>query len=133
MTLDNILKLGHPKLYEISAPVSREELPGLEKTIDELHGLVIQFREKYGISVIAVMREGVVRRTDLRDFPLQFGDALLLFGQRQKLKLLATDPDFLILEEDLQEPLRTHKAWTSGVHETRYSARFVRLSADGFK
>jgi di/tricarboxylate transporter len=42
--------------------------------------------------------------------PLRFGDALLLYGPREKLNLLAADRDFLVLTEATQEPPRSDKA-----------------------
>jgi len=74
------------------------------KTLLQLH-----FREKYGFNVMAVMREGAIFR-NLRYFPLKFGDALLLHGPREKLKLLGSEPDFLVLTEEAQEPPLTQKA-----------------------
>lgn len=69
----------------------------------------IRFREKYGLQVLAVWRQGEVHRSDLRDMELQFGDALLILGRWEKLQLLARDPDFLILTETLQEPPKWRK------------------------
>jgi di/tricarboxylate transporter len=70
----------------------------------------IRFRDKYGLNVVALMRAGRAFRSNLGEMTLQFGDALLLFGQRYNLKILATDPDFLVLEEGLQDPPRYEKA-----------------------
>ena len=70
----------------------------------------IRFREKYGLTVLAVWRKGEVRRTGLRDFQLQLGDALLLFGDWKRLALLGREPDFLVLTENIQEPAREDKA-----------------------
>ncbi len=75
------------------------------KTLRELH-----FREKYGLSVLAIWRGGRAYRSGLRDMPLRFGDALLLYGPRQRLWLLGTEPDFLVLLEEAQEPPRLRKA-----------------------
>jgi di/tricarboxylate transporter len=75
------------------------------KTLRQLH-----FREKYGLSVLAIWREGRPSRAHLRDMPLRFGDALLLYGPREKLSVLAGEPDFLVLTHAAQEPLRLHKA-----------------------
>jgi len=41
---------------------------------------------------------------------LEFGDALLLYGQRKKLSVLGREPDFLVLTETAQEPPRQEKA-----------------------
>lgn len=70
----------------------------------------IGFREKYGVSVVAVWRGDRAWRSNLRDMPLRFGDAVLVFGPREKLKLLAREPDFLVLSEAVQDPPLTRKA-----------------------
>ncbi len=70
----------------------------------------ILFREKYGLSVLAIWRQGRARRSDLRDIALQFGDALLLYGPRERLRMLGTEPDFLVLTEAAQEAPRLNKA-----------------------
>ncbi len=76
----------------------------VDKTLPEIH-----FREKYGMNVVAVMREGEIY-SNLRYFPLRFGDALLLHGPREKLKLLGTEPDFLVLTEEAQQAPKIQKA-----------------------
>lgn len=73
----------------------------------------ISFREKFGLTVLAVWRKGQVTSTSLRDLQLQFGDALLLFGSWKKLAVLGREPDFLVLTEDMQEAAREEKAKTA--------------------
>jgi len=68
------------------------------------------FRERYGISVLAIWRRGRAYRTGLQDMPLQFGDALLVYGQRQNMAALARDPDFLVLDEAAARAPRLEKA-----------------------
>lgn len=70
----------------------------------------ILFREKYGLSVLAIWRQGRAYRSDLRDMALQFGDALLLYGPRERLRVLGLEPDFLVLTEAAQEAPRLSKA-----------------------
>jgi di/tricarboxylate transporter len=70
----------------------------------------INFREKYGLSVLAIWREGRAYRTNLRDMALRFGDALLLYGPRQRLRMLGQERDFLVLTESVQEAPRMEKA-----------------------
>lgn len=70
----------------------------------------MNFREKFGFSVLAVWRKGRAYRSDLRDMALQFGDALLLYGPWKKLNLLGAEPDFLVLTETAQEVPREEKA-----------------------
>jgi len=69
----------------------------------------IRFREKYGMNVVAVMREGSVYR-DLRYFALQFGDALLIHGPRSKLEIVAHEPDFIVITGEVEEAPLTRKA-----------------------
>jgi len=68
------------------------------------------FREHYGLSVLAIWRRGRAYRSGLKDMPLQFGDALLVYGQRRNLEALARDPDFLVLDEAATRPPRLEKA-----------------------
>jgi di/tricarboxylate transporter len=70
----------------------------------------MHFREKYGLNVLAIWREGHAYRSNLRDMALRFGDALLLYGPRDKLKVLGSEPDFLVLTEEAQEALKLNKA-----------------------
>lgn len=70
----------------------------------------IHFREKYGLTVLAIWRKGRAYRSGLRDMPLEFGDALLLYGHWEKLSVLGREPDFLVLTETVQEPPREEKA-----------------------
>jgi di/tricarboxylate transporter len=69
----------------------------------------LNFREKYGLSVLAIWRKGQAYRSNLRDTLLRFGDALLLLGPRGKLKLLGREPDFIVLTQTAQEELRLEK------------------------
>jgi peptide deformylase len=62
-TLQDILLLGDPRLYEVCAPVLKEEVPGLLPVVDDLAGLVLQFRSKYGAGrAIAAPQIGVMKR-----------------------------------------------------------------------
>jgi di/tricarboxylate transporter len=69
----------------------------------------INFREKFGLNVLALWRRGKAFRSNLRDVDLQFGDALLLLGPRNKLQMLGSEPDFIVLTESAQEALRLEK------------------------
>jgi di/tricarboxylate transporter len=75
------------------------------KSLRQLH-----FREKYSLSVLAIWRGGEAHRANLRDMALRFGDAILVYGPREKLRLLRTEPDFLLLTEPASDPLRLKKA-----------------------
>lgn len=86
----------------------RSSLAG--KTVGELN-----FRERYGIELAAIWREGGPVESDLADERLQIGDALLLLGPRDRLSLLGNDSDFLILTPLGQEPPDTGRARTAAM------------------
>jgi di/tricarboxylate transporter len=69
----------------------------------------INFREKYGLNVLALWRKGKAFTTELRDMKLRFGDALLLLGPRAKLQMLGREPEFIILTQAAQEEVRSRK------------------------
>ncbi len=75
------------------------------KTVREIH-----FREKYGLTVVAIWREGRPRRVGVGDMPLQQGDALLVLGPRLGLRVLQSEPDFIVLGHGSEEGLRLSKA-----------------------
>jgi di/tricarboxylate transporter len=62
------------------------------KTLREAH-----FREKYGMTVLAIWRRDQEIIIDLPDVRLEFGDALLLQGSREHLVVLADDTDIILL------------------------------------
>jgi di/tricarboxylate transporter len=81
----------------------RSRLAG--KTVGELN-----FRERYGIELAGIEREGDPVTSDLAAERLQIGDALLLLGPRDRLQLLASDSDFLTLTPLGQAPPDTRRA-----------------------
>src|SRR5512135_2692205 len=60
----------------------------------------IRFRQKFGLTVIALWRGGRPYRTDVGDMPLQFGDALLMHGARNQVQLLQVESDFIVLQPE---------------------------------
>ncbi len=67
----------------------------LGQTLREAH-----FREKYGMTALAVWRAGRQIYDGVADARLQFGDALLLQGSRKSLPILRDDPDLILLAYD---------------------------------
>jgi len=70
----------------------------------------IEFRNRYGFSVLAIWRHGEVITQRLRDVRLKFGDALLLQGPRHRLPALQEGGEFLVLEPVALELRRLSKA-----------------------
>ncbi|MFP5222525.1 MAG: SLC13 family permease [Acidobacteriota bacterium] len=91
--IDDATVLESQKICATEVMLSpRTNLAG--RTLGQLY-----FRERYGVSVLAILRMGRALRVGLRDIPLRFGDALLVYGSRRSLESLTRDPDFLVLDE----------------------------------
>jgi di/tricarboxylate transporter len=77
----------------------------------------IHFREKFGLTVLALRREGKLVQQGVPDLPLRFGDAMLVQGPRERIRLLRAEINFILLD-DLEfpdEPARPDKAqWAIG-------------------
>ena len=93
-----------------------ERLTLMDATLDPRSSLAgrtvgeLNFRERYGIELAAIWREGGPIGADLAEERLQLGDALLLLGPRDRLQLLDSDSDFLILTPLGKEPPDTQRA-----------------------
>lgn len=70
----------------------------------------MRFREHYGFNAVAIWRQGEVITQRLHHVRLQFGDALLLEGPRDRLPGLQQANDFLVLEPVTLEQRRSDKA-----------------------
>ena len=58
----------------------------------------LDFRAKFGLTSVALWREGRSYRTDVGKFPLQVGDALLMVGPTKSIKRLANERDFMVMQ-----------------------------------
>jgi di/tricarboxylate transporter len=97
-----ITTLGSALIELILAPHSAY----VGKTIKE-----INFRRKYGFTVIALLRRGRNYRTDVGGIPLELGDSLLIIGPSDRRRDLRIDPDIIILEPDSStDPLPRRRA-----------------------
>ncbi len=70
----------------------------------------LDFRARYGLTILAIWREGRAYRSHLRDMKLRLGDALLLFGPRRRLRQFGAESEFLVLSEEAQPAPRSNKA-----------------------
>ncbi len=70
----------------------------------------LRFRERYGVQILAVLRRGQTIRSNLRDLPLEFGDALLLIGPPERVSLLTEDREFLAMTRDIEPSAAVGKA-----------------------
>jgi len=84
---------GSPDLsVHLTEVVIAPRSPAIGKTLKEL-----RFRTKFGLTTVALWREGRSYRTDVGDFPLEAGDALLMVGAPGRIKLLAEEPGYIVL------------------------------------
>lgn len=58
----------------------------------------LSFRSKFGLTTVALWREGRSYRTDVGRFPLQVGDALLMVGPVVNIKKLANERDYIVMQ-----------------------------------
>lgn len=70
----------------------------------------LRFREKFGLNVLAVWRGGRAFRSNLREMPLHHGDSVLIYGDRNRIKMLAEEGEFLVLAHEIQEAPKRDRA-----------------------
>jgi di/tricarboxylate transporter len=74
----------------------------------------LDLRDRYGVELVAVWRNGEPIRSNLDNLVLKLGDALLILGPREKLRLVESDSNFLMLTRLGQRPQDTSKAPIAG-------------------
>ena len=70
----------------------------------------MEFRDRYGLQLLAIWREGRSIYTGLADRVLRLGDALLVQGPWERIRLLGSNPDFVVLTPAAFQPRRHKKA-----------------------
>lgn len=76
------------------------------QTLAEAH-----FREKYGMTALAIWRAAGPVRTNLATQRLAFGDSLLLQGPASRLPALRTEPDLIVFHATAQEAVFGRQGW----------------------
>ncbi len=98
--------LQHDYSVDLTEVVIPPRSSAIGKTLKEL-----RFRNKYGLTSVALWREGRSIRTDVGLEPLKVGDALLMVGPVRSIKTLAGERDFLVLQSShVYQPPMPHKA-----------------------
>lgn len=70
----------------------------------------LNFRQRYGVLILAVHRRGKNLRERFEDVKLAFGDTLLVQGPAEKMNTLFQQRDFINLSEPKHSALRSGKA-----------------------
>jgi di/tricarboxylate transporter len=71
----------------------------------------IQFQTKYGMAVVALLQGERVYRAAAADVPLRGGEALLLHGSKERLNILRSELDWIVLSVEHEESFRPRKMW----------------------
>ena len=106
---------------ELRQPLDTEDVPLIEVILApraEVEGRTlkaIRFRERYGIQVLAMWREGLVLQQGVADRLLRFGDTMLMQGPRERIDLLRLDPNFLVLTQEVDTRLPSRRALPAGI------------------
>lgn len=81
------------------------------RTIKEL-----DFRRRFGVTVIAIYRQGHTLATKIAGLALRAGDVLLLQGRPERFSTLADNADLFVLQEIEHQPARRKKGlWAIGI------------------
>jgi di/tricarboxylate transporter len=59
----------------------------------------LKFRQRFGLTVLAINRHGVALLSKISTVSLRFGDVLLIQGDRDRIEQLVLDGQFLLLED----------------------------------
>jgi di/tricarboxylate transporter len=71
----------------------------------------LDFRRRFGLTVLAIYRHGHTLASRIGDLPLRAGDVLLLQGRPERFRALADNADLWILQEMEHQPARRRKGW----------------------
>ena len=86
-----LLKLGNPKLYETSAPITAEELPLVKEWVEDLHDTLMEYRRVYGAGrAVAAPQIGVQKRLLYMylDKPYVFINPVMEFPDEETYELM---------------------------------------------
>ena len=127
--LDRMLKterLGHLKIENEYGKIAAQELGMAEVLLTPRSTLIsqtlnkIRFRERYGLTVLGILRNGKPLKGNLVQTELLFGDCVLVGGGWRQIELLqAEHENFLVLnlprEMDEIAPNRSKAPWALGI------------------
>jgi di/tricarboxylate transporter len=70
----------------------------------------IRFRQRYGLTVLAINRHGITLRSKLSQIPLKIGDVLLIEGSKERIQRVIMEGDLSFLGELSEMRTRLPKA-----------------------
>ncbi len=102
------VRSGHDYSVDLTEVVIPPRSGAIGKTL-----LDLRFRNKFGLTSVALWREGRSYRTDVGKMPLQVGDALLMVGPTDKIRRLTQERDYMLLQSShiYQPPYPEKNKW----------------------
>jgi di/tricarboxylate transporter len=95
---------------ETQRPVLMEAIVGPRSRMIGKSLTQLNIRQRFGVLILAIHRQGVNLQDRFEDTVLEFGDSLLIEGPAHRIRQLVDAGDFLSLNEPQQRPLRRSKA-----------------------
>lgn len=89
-SLDDLLLLGNPLLYQVCEPITKEELPLVKGWVADLHNVMTEIRAKYNFGrAIAAPQLGIMKRLIYMniDRPVIFLNPVLVNLSEAKMEL----------------------------------------------
>ncbi len=116
--MDTLAGLEHAAKSELGLSYARTEravlMEGMVGPQSKFAGQTLQdmnFRQQFGLLILAIHRQGENLRTNFENVRLQFGDTLLLEGSPERMRELFEERDLINLTAPKHNPLRKNKAW----------------------
>ncbi|MBK0382635.1 SLC13 family permease [Pedobacter sp. SD-b] len=137
--VDDLLKIKDLEGVEIKA-----DLLGLDSEENELHLAElmvvggsetlrntierINFRQRYGLGILAIYRKGKTMREKIGKLKLKVGDLILVQGQKESIDLIRTNEDDFIILEDYKPNLHLKR---KGIFTLLFFALSIILGTTG--
>ena len=89
--IKELLKLGNPKLYEVSSPITEEDMKYLPGWVNDLHDTLMEYRRVYGAGrAVAAPQIGIQKRLLYMylDKAYVFVNPVMEFPDNEKYELL---------------------------------------------
>jgi len=129
MPVREILLLGNPKLYEVSAPLAQHELATIAGLVEDLNDTLLDFRRRHGVGrAIAAPQIGVMKRLIYMhiDRPVAFINPVLDAESKEMIEVW----DDCMCFPDLLVKVRRHKNCRIRFKDQGWIDQEVRLEDD---
>lgn len=124
-----VLLLGNSKLYEISRPVKRNELPTLKEVVNDLHDTLMDFKQRYDAGrAIAAPQIGVMKRMIYMyiDSPVVFINPAFQNKSKEMMRVW----DDCMCFPDLLVKVERHKTCTISYRDLDWNQQIMQLEGD---